>query len=86
MPGSSATYADEERGREVSGGLVRIDFNYEKERKKFEGIEKEQFPFAVALALTRTAIQAQKVVQKETQERFNLHTMFIPRKIGRAHV
>lgn len=65
----------------MSGGLIRIDFDYHKEMKKFEGIEKEQFPFAVALALTRTAQQAQKVVQKETQEKFNLHTMFIPRNI-----
>lgn len=65
----------------MSGGLVRIDFDYHKEIKKFEGLEREQFPFAVALALTRTAIQAQKVVQKETQEKFNLHTMFIPRNI-----
>ncbi len=65
----------------MSSGVIRIDFNYRKEEKQFEGIAREQFPFAVALALTRTAIQAQKVVQKETQQKFRLHSMFIPRNI-----
>lgn len=65
----------------MAGGIVRIDFNMRKEQAKLTGVEKDQFPFALALALTRTAIQAQKVVQKETQEKFNLHTMFIPRNI-----
>lgn len=65
----------------MSGSVVRIDFNYRKDMARFQGIEREQFPFAVALALTRTAVQAQKVVQRETHEKFHLHTEFIPRNI-----
>lgn len=68
-------------GSGSGSGVVRIDFDYRKEEKKFDGIMREQFPFAVAIALTRTAVQAQKVVQRETQQRFKLHTMFIPRNI-----
>lgn len=65
----------------MSASIVRIDFNYRKELAKFKGMEREQFPFAVSLALTKTAIQSQKIVQKETREKFKLHTMFIPSNI-----
>ncbi len=41
----------------------------------------QQWPFALALALTRTAQMAQDAVQQRTRMQFGLHTQFIPRGV-----
>jgi hypothetical protein len=53
-------------------------------KKTLEQLDKfalQQWPFALALALTRTAQMAQDAVQQKTRMQFGLHTQFIPRGV-----
>jgi hypothetical protein len=49
--------------------------------KDLKGIAKEQFPYAYASALTKTAGLCQIAVQIQTRKVFELHTEYIPRGI-----
>jgi hypothetical protein len=49
--------------------------------KSVKRIEKEQFPFGYALALTRMAQRGQELTRERTREHFQLHGNFIPNNI-----
>ncbi len=50
-------------------------------RKGLTDIEKQHFPFAFALSLTRMAQRAQQLVQERTRKAFQLHGEWIPKSI-----
>jgi hypothetical protein len=53
-------------------------------KKTLEQLDKfalQQWPFALALALTRTAQMGQDAVQQKTRMQFGLHTQFVPRGV-----
>lgn len=49
--------------------------------RKLEKIAGDQWPYALALALTRTAQRAQAAVQAHTRSTFKLHSEFIPKGV-----
>jgi len=60
---------------------VRVDINVRDTMRALDGVEKQQFPFAYASALTRTAIRCSMAVKKQTRKQFKLHSEFIPRGV-----
>ena len=60
---------------------VRLDVDTRKTMNALKGLEKQQFPFAYAMALTETARLARIAVQQRTRQVYDLHGEFIPRGI-----
>lgn len=55
--------------------------DYRATMRALTAIQKDQFPYAYAKALTETAKVAQHVVRLHTKDRFKLHTDYIPRGV-----
>lgn len=62
-------------------GFIRVKVDYHDALRQMEGIKKEQFPYAFALALTRVAQEGQKAAQAQAHRAFDLHTEYLPRNI-----
>lgn len=60
---------------------VKVDVSYRDTLRQLEGVRREQFPFAYAMALTETARMGQTAGRLRTQQAFELHTEYIPRGI-----
>lgn len=56
-------------------------FGIKEAQKSLSLLEKSQFPFAYALALTRIAQRGQQVAREKTKKQFQLHGEFIPNSI-----
>lgn len=65
----------------MSTGWIKIEVDARDAMRTLKGIEREQFPFAYAAALTETAKLAQIGVQQQTRRVFNLHSEYIPRGV-----
>lgn len=65
---------------------LRVQIRFDKERtiEDLSYIEREQFPFAYASALTRIAEEGAEAVRQITAERFELKTDFIPKGISKS--
>lgn len=61
--------------------MIRVKVDYHTTVRQLEGLAREQFPFAFASALTKTALAAQRQVQNRTKKAFQLHGDFIPKGI-----
>lgn len=62
-------------------GFIRVKVDYQDTLRQMEGIKKEQFPYAFALALTRVAQEGQKAARDQAHRAFDLHTEYLPRNI-----
>ena len=58
---------------------VKIDWNKEETLAHLTWIERDQYPFAHAKALTRVAQESAEMVRKITKQKFELKTDFIPK-------
>jgi len=61
--------------------IIRVEFDRKKAEQGMSDLEKEQVPFALALALTRTAADVLESERERTRKVFKLHSEWIPRNI-----
>jgi hypothetical protein len=61
---------------------IQIKWNKEETLAHLSWIERDQYPFAHAKALTRVAQEAAEKVREETRKKFELKTDFIPKGIA----
>lgn len=60
---------------------VHVQVHVRQTYKALKGIQKDQFPWSLAISLTKTAKKAQERVRMRTRRVFHLHTEYIPRGI-----
>lgn len=61
--------------------MLSVQVHDRKARRSLNNLEKEQYPFALARALTLTAKSGQRAGRIATKRKFKLHTKFVTRNI-----